>query len=51
MNGVLSFALAVLIYPGLLVAVVAGVALLMAWELATALRALRSPDAPARQLA
>jgi hypothetical protein len=30
---------------------VAGVALLMAWELATALRALRSPNAPARQLA
>ena len=30
---------------------VAGVALLMAWELATAIRALRSPDAPARQLA
>ena len=30
MNGVLSFALAVLIYPGLLVAVVAGVALLVA---------------------
>jgi hypothetical protein len=30
---------------------VAGVALLMAWELATALRALRSPGAPARQLA
>lgn len=29
MNGVLSFALAVLIYPGLLVAVVAGVALLL----------------------
>lgn len=29
MNGVLSFALAVLIYPGLLVTVVAGVALLM----------------------